>query len=151
MIMVRDICTVFTFCFHPQPRGGPELLGAPLFQGTLTPFLEHSWLAHSGVWVRAHWSKGQSRVKAGSECSKMCMDGVLGSEVRSRVRVPTNKGRRRSELLKFWNKIGVIRRNIRNGSPEQGRQGTQAAGATELQFWSLCKRKQKNNVWNSNQ
>ena len=36
----------------------------------------------------------------------MCMDGVLGSEVRSRVRVPTSKGRRRSRFVRAMERVG---------------------------------------------
>ena len=30
IMVARGIYTLLALCFHPQPRGGPELLGAPL-------------------------------------------------------------------------------------------------------------------------
>ena len=31
----KRLCTLLALCFRPQPRGGPELLGAPMLGGLL--------------------------------------------------------------------------------------------------------------------
>ena len=70
IIVSRDICTLFALCFHPQPRGGPELLGASLLRvGAL-------W-STSQSRSTAHWSKGQSMAAV----LQGCRDGVLQGKV----------------------------------------------------------------------
>ena len=90
IIIARDIGTLSALCFHSQPRGGPELLGAPLLRvralWSMLEYRSEQVGVLQGAWMesyRARFAAGsdgpQTRVGAGRILVRATKRSVKGA------------------------------------------------------------------------
>ena len=123
----QETFTLFTLCFHSQPRGGPELLGAPLLGAAGSErFQARVGGGHVRAWGQFKSNVGQGKaVRITPEHGQSRMEMFLGpGQVPLQSTVRSTSGSEQFAIL--WNSVAIQsvgrhRARAPKNTPENGR------------------------------